>query len=280
MPRSSFWLALLPLICSAPAAGAQGAPLPLPTDSLALAQGRTLFESQCARCHGIGGGGGAGPSLRRPRLRRAADDSALVGLIRDGVAGTPMPGAWQLGDRELGVVAAYVRSLGRLPAEPLPGDSARGRELFAVRAGCAGCHTVAGVGGVTGPELTEIGAVRNIAYLRESLLDPGAAQPVRTLFTYPTGDYAGYLVVRVVTAGGRAILGRRINEDPFTIQLRDVAGRLYSFDKRSLRSVERRPTASLMPAFGEHFTPAELDDLVSYLASLRGDTGEKKGALP
>lgn len=281
MSRPSRWLAVLPLLCSAPAARAQDAAIAaLPTDSMSIDNGRKLFESQCARCHGISGGGGLGPSLRRPKLRRADSDSALVALIRDGVNGTPMPAAWQLSDGERGLVASYVRSLGRLPNEPLPGDSARGREVFAGRAGCIGCHTVHGVGGVTGPELTEIGALRNVAYLRQALLEPGASQPVRPLFTYPTGEYAGYLVVRAVTHGGQVILGRRINEDPFTIQIRDLRGRLYSLDKASLRALERRPTASLMPAFGASLTPSELDDLVSYLASLRGEVETAKAGVP
>ena len=41
------------------------------------ARGRTIFESQCSRCHGITGGGAMGPSLRRPVLDRAPDDSAF-----------------------------------------------------------------------------------------------------------------------------------------------------------------------------------------------------------
>jgi putative heme-binding domain-containing protein len=235
-----------------------------------LGQGKALFESQCARCHGLDGLGGLGPSLRRPKLRRAADDSALSQLIKNGVTGTAMPGAWQLSERELSLVVGYVRSLGRLPDEPLPGDSGRGRQLFAGRGGCLACHTVTGEGGVIGPELTEIGSTRNLAYLREALLDPGATQPVRPLFTYPTGEYARYLVVRIVTRDGLDILGLRINEDPFTIQLRDGKGRLYSFEKRELRRLERRPRTSLMPDVGQTFSPAELDDVVSYLASLRG----------
>jgi len=37
-----------------------------------------------------------------------------------------MPGAWQLDDHEVASVAAYVRSLGAVPPEHLPGDAARG----------------------------------------------------------------------------------------------------------------------------------------------------------
>src|SRR2546422_103580 len=92
-----------------------------------LARGKKLFEGQCALCHGQTAEGGRGPSLARPTLRRAADNDALVALIKNGVPGSEMEGAWQMTDREVRQVAAYVRSLGTMPQEKLPGDAARGQ---------------------------------------------------------------------------------------------------------------------------------------------------------
>src|SRR5215475_9734859 len=86
--------------------------------------GRKIFESQCALCHGQTGGGGRGPALNRPKLDKAPDDEALRKLIAQGSG--DMPGAWQLHPDELKDVAAYVRSLGALPAEILRGDAQRG----------------------------------------------------------------------------------------------------------------------------------------------------------
>ena len=42
-----------------------------------LDAGRRVFESQCAVCHGLKGGGGRGPNLNRPKLNKAPDDAAL-----------------------------------------------------------------------------------------------------------------------------------------------------------------------------------------------------------
>src|SRR5262249_11651811 len=108
-----------------------------------LARGQRLFEAQCARCHGVKGTGGIGPGLDRARLRRAADDQALFALIKDGVPGTQMPETWQMDDREIRQVAAYVRSLGRAEVTPLPGDPAKGKALYA-RGDCSRCHAVRG----------------------------------------------------------------------------------------------------------------------------------------
>ncbi len=89
------------------------------------ALGRTIFESQCALCHGEAGGGGRGPSLQRVTLLKAPDDAALRRVIANGIA-PEMPSSWELNPDEVRNVAAYVRSLGTVKAEPLPGDAARG----------------------------------------------------------------------------------------------------------------------------------------------------------
>jgi putative heme-binding domain-containing protein len=86
--------------------------------------GDQVFQGQCAGCHGPKGEGGKGAVLAQPRLRHAPEDSSLFLVIRDGVKGTEMPGGYALTTRETWQVAAYVRSLGRLAAENVPGDSA------------------------------------------------------------------------------------------------------------------------------------------------------------
>src|SRR5204862_4742915 len=135
-----------------------------------------IFESQCALCHGQDGKGGRGPSLANPRLKKAPDEDALRVVIKNGIAGTEMPGAWQLHPREVESVAAYVRSLGTVAIEALPGNTDRGAELYRAT-GCASCHVVEGQGSGFGPELSEIGARRSAAYLREALVKPAAAAP-------------------------------------------------------------------------------------------------------
>ncbi len=73
-----------------------------------------------------------------------------------------------------------------------------------------------------------------------------------------------------MTRAGREIIGVRVNEDAFTLELRDESGRFHSFDKRDLNSLEKRSQTSLMPSYAKMLSPAELDDLVAYLAGLGG----------
>jgi len=219
------------------------------------AVGKKIFESQCALCHGQTGTGGRGPNLNRPTLSRAKDDTELHKLIQQGVP-PEMPGAWQLNDREVASVAAYVRSLGALPAEKLSGDVTRGAALYESKR-CASCHIVSGQGEGIGPELSNIGARRNGAYLRQALAKPADSIP------------EGFQYIAATTAAGQTIRGIRVNEDSFTIQLKDTQGKFHSLRKSELKQFRRLEHETPMPSFAS-LTASELDDLVAYLASLKG----------
>src|SRR5262249_2284526 len=178
-------------------------------------------------CHGADGTGGRGPSLARARLRRVSDDKSLFDAIQTGIPGTEMPAIWYLSEDEIWRVAGYVRSLAAVKAEALAGDAARGRVLYEGRVGCAACHVTSGRGTAIGPELTDVGARRGAAQLKESVVDPSAAVP------------DGFLLVRVRTRNGTELQGQRVNENVFTIQVRTDDGRFQSFLKADVAALER-----------------------------------------
>lgn len=240
------------------------------SDTPDLARGRSHYVASCARCHGVGGGGGEGPPLARSTLMRAPDDATLAEIILDGIPGTGMSGSWWLSPGETEQVVAYVRSLapsGPDEAELLTGDPSRGRAVFDSE-GCARCHTVGGFGTARGPDLTTVGARRGASHLREAIVDPTASLP-RGLTAMPR-DFVDYLVVRVVDAGGTQVRGMRMNEDTYTIQIKDGRGVLHSFYKPDLRELEREFDRSLMQSYADRLTEEQIEDLVAYLASLTG----------
>jgi len=245
-------------------AAAQTAPAPV----IDIQQGKKLFEGMCARCHGIEGTGDEGPSLNRPTLTRAGTDDALREVIRDGIPDRGMPRVRRLTETEIDQLASYVRSLGRTTATAAKGNADRGREIYG-RLACGTCHIVGGQGGSLGPELTEIGASRGSAYLRQSFLGPAETLP-RGSSPVPGRGFVEFLPVRIVTADGREVRGFRINEDPFTIQIRDMSNRFHSFRKSDTREIEKEFGKSLMPSFRGRLTDTEVDDLVAYLSDLRG----------
>ncbi|HJT88020.1 MAG TPA: c-type cytochrome [Bryobacteraceae bacterium] len=237
----------------------------------AAPSGEALFRTNCAPCHGPRGGGGRGPNLAMRRLPLAPDDAAISTIITNGIPGTQMP-ATRMTAAENAALVAYVRSLGQTQAEHVPGDAANGRRLFVQKGNCIRCHTVGATGGRMGPDLTDIGARRGPAYLRESIVNPQAEIPdnfasYRKLIYTPDN----FLLVRAVTQDGKPISGVRVDEDTFTIQIRDFSDHIYSFRKADLRELHEDWGKSPMPSFQGVFSESELQDLVAYLASLQGE---------
>src|SRR5215467_8597252 len=199
-------------------------------------RGARLFAGNCALCHGPKGSGGRGPDLAQPRLTRASDDAALFQIIHDGILGTEMPANRAMTDHEMWQVIAFVRRLARTPVEPLAGDAARGAALFRSK-GCVGCHAIGVEGGRMGPPLADVGERRSAAYLRAALLDPSANLP------------DSFLTAEITTRTGQRVAGIVLNEDTFSIQLRDLNGNLHSYWKQELASFEEHNDRTPMPSF-------------------------------
>lgn len=233
-----------------------------------VATGKTLFGGLCVTCHGFDGAGGSGPPLNRPKLVNAPDDAALRAIISDGIPNRGMPRVRRTTESELRALVAYVRSIGRTAKPASRGNAQKGLEIY-TKLNCASCHIVRGQGGILGPELTEIGAVRGPQYLRQAIVEPAATFPTSTLRVQGPG-YSEFLPVRVVLKDGGEVRGIRLNEDLFTIQLRDLSGKFHSIRKSNAELIRKETNASLMPSFAGRASDAELDDLVAYLSSLGG----------
>lgn len=231
-------------------------------------QGKLLFNGMCVECHGAGGTGGDAPSLNRARLSHAPDEAALANVISNGIPNTAMPRIRRFTENETRQLVAYVRSLGKVAEAKVAGDAKKGGDIYK-NLGCATCHILSGQGGNLGPDLTEIGLMRGASYLRQAVVDPGATLPKGALAVLSRG-YAEYLPVRFVTKQGTEVRGIRVNEDAFTIQVRDQAGKFYSLRKSDLELLDKQTAKSLMPSFATRLTSPQLTDLVAYLASLRG----------
>jgi putative heme-binding domain-containing protein len=249
-------LTLLPASSTAQTRTARPRPAGAPLSSDA-ADGRRVFDAQCAWCHGNEGDGGMGPNLHGT-LRHTTSLASIVEIITNGIPGTDMPGFKSpLTERSIRQTAAYVQSLSRSTTHSTIGNAQHGAALYE-SSGCAGCHVVNGIGGVLGPELTTIGSRRGAAHLREAMVKPAASHP------------PGYLVVRAVPESGPEVRGIRVNEDVFFVHIRDASGAVHTLAKSELKTLDREIDASLMPSYAPRLKDAELDDLVAYLSTLRG----------
>ena len=218
--------------------------------------GFNLYNANCITCHGANGDSIPGVNLRSGQFRRASTDSDLNRILQTGIPGTAMPPG-RFNTAELAGLVAYLRAMRDFDTRPARGDAGRGQALFEGKGGCAKCHRVNGKGSRLAPDLTDIGAVRSPDALERSLLDPTSAMlPVNRS-------------VRAVTRDGKVITGRRLNEDTYTVQLIDAQERLVSLSKSDLREYTVVKTSS-MPSYKNELTSGELDDLVTYLRTLKG----------
>jgi cytochrome c oxidase cbb3-type subunit 3 len=227
--------------------------------------GKQLFDAMCQDCHGPDGKGDEAPALNHAL---AADDNAIKKIIRDGDLARGMPRVRRMTEPEIETLAAYVRQLGRGAPEQVAGNADRGHAVYQ-GLGCATCHVIQGQGGVLGPELTKVGAVRAPSFIRKTIVDPAAELPKGMAGILQNG-FSEYLPVSVVEKNGREVRGFRVNEDSFTIQVRDADGKFYSFRKGDVQNIDKQQGRSLMPSYRDKLSAAQLDDLVAYLVSLGG----------
>jgi putative heme-binding domain-containing protein len=241
-------------------------------------QGRQLYESNCGRCHNDDGAGVPGIELFK-QIKRASTDDDVAKLIQTGIPGTSMP-SHSFGTPQALSVVAYLRSMVGVTVSPRPaaggastiagltGDAAHGKDVFESKGACLSCHAINGAGATTAPDLGAPaaggrggrggrggGAPVNAAALERSILEPDADVAVP------------YRVFQVVTKSGQTVRGTLLNQDPFSIQMRDQAGDLRAFQKSDLTSSGFQP--SPMPSYRGRLTNQELADVIAYLLSLR-----------
>lgn len=246
------------------APSSQAKPVHVAADS---ARGKTLFEQNCSTCHGIDASGEDGPDLHG--VPSSLGDVAVENIIHSGIRGTAMPGFFDLSAKDAADIIAFLRSFDvATTAGPVSGDPKAGEALFQ-SSGCSACHMIDGQGGSVGPELTRIGAMRGPTSLRGRLIDPGANLPQNGTGFYGS-KWTEYLMFRAVEKDGHVVQGMRVGENSFVIVLKDVTGKFHSLWKPDLRSLVSEPGKSLMPSFKNTLTPAQMDDLVAYLMTLKG----------
>jgi cytochrome c oxidase cbb3-type subunit III len=230
-----------------PARGEQGSEAP--------GQGRQIFVSRCASCHGLDGRGGErAPGIANSAASQASTDKALMQIIREGIPAAGMPSFRRLPDTELRALVQHLRFLGgKVAAEEVKGDAVRGERLFFGKGRCGGCHIIAGRGGFIGPDLSEQGSTRAPDQIRKSIVNRDRVLP------------PGQEMVSVETKKGEHLSGLVRNEDNFSLQLLGVDGIFHLLMKSQIDKLVR-DTRSLMPAdYGSQLSFGELDDLVSYI---------------
>lgn len=148
----------------------------------------------------------------------------------------------------------------------LTGDPLRGRGLFldARKGQCAQCHTLEGVGGKVGPDLSKVWETHTVAKLIESLVDP--SKEIKE----------GFQTFTAVTSSGQVYSGLRVAADERQVTLRDAEGRDVLLSTDEIEELAPSPKSLMPEGVVAQLSLQEFVDLVAFLKnrpaqeSLRG----------
>jgi putative membrane-bound dehydrogenase-like protein len=191
-------------------------------------------------------------SGKLPRADLTADLVRQIRNFKDNEIDTRISRVWgAVRETSADRARSIARYKGILTSKPTsPPDPSLGREVFARC--CQQCHTLFGVGGQVGPDLTGSNR-RDLDYVLSNVLDPGALIGK---------DYLAHIIA---TADGRILTGIIRAEDKDTITL-VTANETITLPKSDVEE-RRQSEQSMMPE--DLWTPLsekEIRSLVSYLA--------------
>lgn len=153
----------------------------------------------------------------------------------------------QLAPEELKQLVAFIQQ---------KGDPARGEQVYRRQElGCVTCHSIGGVGGKVGPDMTSLGASVQLDYIIESLLFPN--RKIKE----------GYHAIVLETSDELEYSGILVRETDDQLILRDATNKEVSVPKN--RITKRAITGSLMPAgLIDTLPEQEQADLFRFLSEL------------
>jgi len=238
------------------------------------------FSKLCEGCHGTGATGtDRGPALVNSRSLRNRSETQIREIIHDGTRGGMPPFA--LPNERLLQLAKWVRSMNVSASDMQPaGDAAAGQRFFSGKGNCSSCHMVHGVGGVLGPDLSEVGRQLTLGEIEQSLDNPAAPRvKSHAVAGCPPWAYcpqSTWDVVRVRMKDGSAMRGFARNQGAHDLQLQTYDGVFHFLLDSEYGQVERE--APSMPALKA--SSSERRDLLAWLSTLEGVKGPIEVEMP
>lgn len=223
-----------------------------------IQSGGSLFQQNCAFCHGRDAGGGeSGPDLTRSKLVTEDVDGDKIGVVvRSGRPEKGMP-HFDFSDEQIAGLMAFMhtqqndvlmRQGGRKGVEVSDlqtGNVEAGKQYFNGRGGCASCHSPTG-------DLAGIASRYQGLNLEERMLYPEDAKSK----------------VSVTLASGQTVSGILAYLDEFTVGLTDSGGVYRSWRTGDVKYKVDAPVNAHVELFSK-YTDADIHNLMAYLQTLR-----------
>jgi mono/diheme cytochrome c family protein len=220
--------------------------------------GKSLFQQNCAFCHGRDAmGGETGPDLTRSKLvlSDVAGDK-ISEVVRDGRPEKKMP-SFNFSHQEVLGLAAFVHDQeakassqkggrrGVDVADLQTGNAEMGKQYFNGAGTCAKCHSATG-------DLAGIASRYQGLQLEERML-------------YPRGTKSQ---VTVTLPSGEKIAGTLAYLDEFVVGLRDGSGTYRSWPVGHVKYLVDSPVEAHVDLFPK-YTDADIHNLMAYMQTLR-----------
>jgi cytochrome c oxidase cbb3-type subunit 3 len=223
-----------------------------------IESGKTLFQQQCAFCHGRDAGGGeTGPSLVDSELvKHDKTGAAIAAVIHNGRPEKGMP-KFDLSETAMAGVVAFIynqqasnatngKRRGVLPSDLQTGNAALGKQYFEGQGRCYTCHSPTG-------DLAHVGSRLIGLKLEQRMLYPDRVKAKAT----------------VSLPGGQSFSGEVAYNDEFTIALRDADGRYRSFRKSPSVKVHIDAPVEAHADLLSKYTDDDIHNLMAYLQTLK-----------
>jgi cytochrome c oxidase cbb3-type subunit III len=239
--------------------GSQG-PLPVhePYAPAVIESGGSLFQQNCAFCHGKDAGGGeSGPDLTRSKLVSSDVKGEAIGnVIKNGRMEKGMP-QFNLPDAEVTSLVAFIHSQqdkamsqtgtrkGVDEADLQTGNAEAGKQYFNGAGTCATCHSATG-------DLAGIASRYQGLKLEEQMLYPKDAKSK----------------VTVTTSSGKVLTGQMAYLDEFTVALVDSTGQYHSWPVINVKYKVDAPAKAHVDLLSK-YTDTDIHNLMAYIQTLR-----------
>ena len=242
-----------------PTVGSQGT---LPTHAAfspaSIETGGSLFQQNCAFCHGKDTGGGeSGPDLTRSKLVTSdINGEKISDVVRNGRVEKGMP-RFGLSDPEILNLVAFIHSQqdkamsqtgtrkGVDVSDLQTGNVEAGKRYFNGAGTCSTCHSPTG-------DLAGVATRYQGLKLEEQMLYPRDAKST----------------VTVTTSSGKTVTGPLAYLDEFTVALKDPGGVYRSWPIVAVKYKVDAPAKAHVELF-DKYTDDDIHNLMAYIQTLR-----------
>ena len=222
-------------------------------------QGRILFQSNCAFCHGVDGKGANGPDLLRSPLVNHDVDGDLIGqVVHNGRVDKGMPSFAAMKPDQISQIAAFLhhQAIVALHSNRLQGDyslarmmtgsAVKGKAFFDGAGGCVQCHSVTG-------DLAGIAKKYPPLELQRKMIYPNSSSLTKTAV--------------VTLKDGQRCEGKLVNQDEFNIGVICQDGWYRSWPRDNVQLEIHDPLEAHRQLLSQ-YTDDDLHNVFAYLESL------------